>query len=129
MAKGDTYTIKLTGAEELEQELRRLNSVRFDAVITKNVAQMFKRAKGNNPSIGGTPVDSGELRKSVTRFEDGIGYTKEYAPHVNFGHRYEKVVNGKKVILWYEGQRFLDTNVKIQGPSYRQDLLNAIKKG
>lgn len=129
MAKRDTYTIKLTGAEELEQELRRLNSVRFDAVITKNVTQMFDRAKGNNPSIGGTPVDSNELRESVSRFEDGIGYTKEYAPHVNFGHRYEKVVNGKKVILWYKGQRFLDTNVKIQGPSYRQDLLNAIKKG
>ena len=44
MAKGDTYTIKLTGAEELEQELQRLNNIRFDAVITKNVTQMFKRA-------------------------------------------------------------------------------------
>lgn len=122
MAKGDTYSIRLTGMEELEREILRLNSIRFDAVTTKNITQMFNRAKGNNPSTGGTPVDSGELRQALTRLEDGIGYAKEYAAHVNFGHR---TINGGYV----QGQRFLDHNLEIQSPIYRQDLLNAIKKG
>lgn len=122
MAKGDTYSIILTGMEELEREILRLNGIRFDAVTAKNVTQMFNRAKGNNPSAGGTPVDSGELRQALARLEDGIGYAKEYAPHVNFGHR---TINGGYV----QGQRFLDHNLEIQSPIYRQDLLNAIKKG
>lgn len=122
MAKGDTYSIRLTGMEELERKILRLNSIRFDAVTTKNITQMFNRAKGNNPSTGGTPVDTGELRQALTRLEDGIGYAKEYAPHVNFGHR---TINGGYV----QGQRFLDHNLEIQSPIYRQDLLNAIKKG
>lgn len=122
MAKGDAYSIRLTGMEELEREILRLNSIRFDAVTTKNITQMFNRAKGNNPSTGGTPVDSGELRQALTRLEDGIGYAKEYAAHVNFGHR---TINGGYV----QGQRFLDHNLEIQSPIYRQDLLNAIKKG
>ena len=138
MAKGDTYTIKLTGVEELEQELQRLNSIRFAAVQKKNVKEMFDRAKGTNPAQGGTPVakntkwhKGGQMRNTIEYLPEtaGIGYTVVYAPHVNFGHRYEKVVDGKKTILWYEGQRFLDRNVEIQAPIYRDDLENAIKKG
>lgn len=131
MAKGNTFTITLTGMEDLEREIQRLNSIRFAAVQKKNVKEMFDRAKGTNPAQGGTPVakntkwhKGGQMRNTIEYLPEtaGIGYTVEYAPHVNFGHR---TINGGYV----QGQRFLDHNVEIQSSTYRQDLLNAIKKG
>ena len=51
-----------------------------------------------------------------------MGYTRVYAPHVEYGHR---TIDGGFV----EGQRFLQRNVEIQQPIYHRDLLDAIKKG
>ena len=115
--------MKLEGFEKLESRLRKLNSIRFDAVIKKNTTEMFNRAKGTNPNNGGTPVDSGELRKSVVAYpaEGVMGYTKEYAPHVNFGHRTRG--NG-----YVAGQRVLDRNVERQRDVFLQDIVDAIEK-
>lgn len=116
------FVIKITGLEELEDRLIGLQRVRFDAVVTKNVTQLFNRAKSNARStVGGTPVDTGELRKGITKNKDGITYTKEYAPHVEYGHRTR---NGGYV----PGQSFLRKNVEIQREIYEKDLLDAIKK-
>lgn len=119
--------MSIDGIPALEKELQRLNSIRFDAVEKKQLAQMLNRAR----QAGGTPVSTektrpggphGELRLSSSTTEDEIGYTKEYAPHVEYGHR---TIDGGFV----EGQRFLQNNVDIQRPIYKQDLQNAIKKG
>ena len=119
--------MSIDGIPALEKELRRLNSIRFDAVEKKQLTQMLNRAR----QAGGTPVSTeetrpggphGELRLSSSTTEDEIGYTKEYAPHVEYGHR---TIGGGFV----QGQHFLQKNVDIQRPIYRQDLQNAIKKG
>lgn len=102
---------------KLAEKLRKMNEIRFDAVVKKNVTQMLNAARN-----GGTPVDSGELRKSASTFGDEMGYTKEYAPHVEYGHR---TLDGG----WVPGQRFLQKNADTQRVIYRQDLLNAIRKG
>ena len=128
--------IKLSGAEALEQKLREMNAVRFDAVVELQAAEMVDRATASHePSKGGTPYSTdetrpggphGELLQSVSKTGYGynaqMGYTKEYAPHVEYGHR---TVDGG----WVPGQRFLQTNVETQRPIYYLDLLNAIKKG
>jgi hypothetical protein len=108
------YTI--SGVDKLEKKLKRLNSIRFDAVAIKSATQLFNRMKD-----GGTPVESGELRQSLILQKDIIGYTKDYAPHVEYGHR---TINGG----WVEGQYFLKNGVDKQKPIYKQDLINAIKK-
>ncbi|WP_069987164.1 HK97 gp10 family phage protein [Massilioclostridium coli] len=110
--------ISIDGIPELERELQRLNGIRFDAVTKKQTTQMLNRARQS----GGTPVDTGELRASSSTTNDEIGYTKEYAPHVEYGHR---TVNGG----WVPGQRFLKANVDTQAFIYYQDLLKAIRKG
>lgn len=119
--------MSIDGIPALEKELQRLNSIRFDAVEKKQLTQMLNRAR----QAGGTPVSTeetrpggphGELRLSSSTTEDEIGYTKEYAPHVEYGHR---TIGGGFV----QGQHFLQKNVDIQRPIYRQDLQNAIKKG
>lgn len=119
--------MSIGGIPALEKELQRLNSIRFDAVEKKQLTQMLNRAR----QAGGTPVSTeetrpggphGELRLSSSTTEDEIGYTKEYAPHVEYGHR---TIDGGFV----QGQHFLKNNVDIQRPIYRQDLQKAIKKG
>lgn len=111
------FRLSIEGLPALESELRRLNDIRFDAVVQKQVVQMLTRAR----APGGTPVDTGELRLSLGSSGDEVGYTKDYAPHVEFGHRTK---NGG----WVEGQHFLKNNVDLQRPIYRQDLISAIKK-
>lgn len=111
------FKITLDGMEELEAELQRLDSIRFDAVVEKQATQMLNRAR----QPGGTPVDSGELRQSSSVTKDEMGYSAEYAPHVEYGHR---TVSGGYVT----GQRYLQRNVDTQRQIYKQDLQNAIRK-
>lgn len=119
--------MSIDGIPSLEKELQRLNSVRFDAVGKKQLAQMLNRAR----QPGGTPVSTektrpggphGELRLSSSVSEDEMGYMVEYAPHVEYGHR---TIDGGFV----QGQHFLRDNVETQRQIYRQDLKNAIRKG
>lgn len=102
---------------DLAGKLNRLSHVRFDAVVIKNMTQIYNRGKAN----GGTPVDTGELRMSLGQSGDTVGYAKDYAPHVEYGHR---TVNGGYV----EGQRFLQRNVRAQEPIFRQDLIDQLRK-
>ena len=120
------FKIALEGVEELENRLNQLNSVRWEAVRKKQTAQMLNRARQS----GGTPVSTektrpkgphGELRQSSSSSGEEVGYTKEYGPHVEYGHR---TVNGGFV----PGQRFLQRNVETQLKIYKKDLLDAIRK-
>ena len=119
--------VSIKGLEKLEAEIARMNNIRWEAVRKKQLTQILNRAR----QPGGTPVSTeetrpggphGELRQSSSVSEDEMGYTKEYAPHVEYGHR---TSDGG----WVEGQHFLQNNVDIQRPIYRQYLINEIKKG
>ena len=111
--------LRTAGLEDLERVLARKSAVDFDAVVAKQTADMLTRAHAQ----GGTPVDTGELRQSsrATPRSGEMGYTVEYAPHVEYGHRTR---NGGFV----PGQRFLQANVEVQRPIYREDLIEAIRK-
>lgn len=109
------------GYGELERKLKALNSIRFDAVIKKQVSELYNRAGHIGPAGGGTPFDTGELMESRFYKPNEFGYTKEYAPHVEEGHRTR---NGGFV----PGQHFLRNNINVQAPIYKEDLLKAIDK-
>lgn len=116
------------GTKALADALKAKNEQDYRKVERKNILQMRNRAvKSSNPSQGGTPVDTSELRKSASVSSDGttFGYTKDYAPHVEYGHRV--VVHGRTV-GYVHGQYFLRTNVNIQRPIFRQDLINEMRK-
>lgn len=119
--------IKITGTEALAKKLYKKSNIQFNAVCMKTLTELFNRAKN-----GGTPVGQykggGQLRISANIIRPGgsgfggeMGYTKEYAPHVEYGHR---TVNGGYV----QGQHFLRDNAEIQRPIFRQDLIDAIRK-
>lgn len=109
--------IEFSGVDALADELRRLSEVRFDAVVRKSMTQIYNRGK----APGGTPVDTGELRLSLGQSGDEVGYTKEYAPHVEYGHR----TRGGGFV---KGQYFLKRNVEAQRPIFQKDLRDQIGK-
>ena len=124
--------MKWQGIEALARELQRKSETDFDKVTIKNLLEMRNRGvKSRNPSQGGTPVGQytggGELRlsMSVNKSRHEVGYTKHYAPHVEYGHRL--VRNGKQ-IGYVKGQYFLKTNVNIQKPIYHDDLKKELNK-
>ena len=108
---------ELRDVNNLAGELHRLSGLRFDAVILKNMTQIYNRGK----SEGGTPVRTGELRISLGHSQDVVGYTKDYAPHVEFGHR---TVGGGYV----PGQMYLKRNVDTQRPIFEQDLRRQLRR-
>ena len=117
--------VTLTGKEPLQKELKRLDKVSLDRVAEKSTVEMFNRAKdSSNPAGGGTPVDSRELQISVAKSGHGaeaeVGYTKEYAPHVEFGHR----TRGGGYV---QGQQFLKRNLEIQQPILKKDALAELR--
>ena len=63
---------ELNDVDGLSEELRRLSQLRFDAVIEKNMTEIYRRGKED----GGTPVDTGELKISLSQSGDEVGYTK-----------------------------------------------------
>ena len=123
MSKQVKIEIDFEGMGELENELQRLSSIRLDAVRKKQTTEMFNRAKESDiPEDGGTPVDSGEMQHSLGSIPgERVGYTKEYAPHVEYGHRTRN--NG-----YVDGQKFLYRNVEIQEENYKNDLVKQINK-
>lgn len=107
----------INDVNNLAGKLDRLSHVRFEAVIAKNMAQIYNRGKAD----GGTPVDTGELRLSLGHSGDTVGYAKSYAPHVEYGHR---TANGGYV----QGRRYLKRNVETQRPIFQQDLIDQLRK-
>ena len=125
---GKGFSISFNDAElqRLQKNLKQMNEIRFYAVVAKQAADMVDRAAAShNPDQGGTPYNTGEMLQSINKTGKGIaaevGYTKEYAPHVEFGHR---TANGG----WVPGQHFLQNNVDIQRPVFKRDLQETIKE-
>lgn len=115
---------ELMGADVLAAALQAKSMTDFKKVRNKSLLEMRNRAvRSSDPSQGGTPRDTGELRLSagVDTNRGFMGYAKDYAPHVNYGHRTR---SGGYV----PGQNFLGANVNIQNPIYKQDLIDEMRK-
>lgn len=112
----------ILGYKELMSTLKGLNSIRFDAVVKKQATQMYQRAAKHGAGSGGTPYDTGELMESRYQKKDEFGYTKEYAPHVEYGHR----TRGGGGFV--PGQYFLRSNVQAQAPIFKEDLEKEIAR-
>ena len=91
--------ITVEGTGELNAKLSKLAKTDFEQSIKRAAADVYNMGQTK------TPKKTGELRQSMavnrnssTEYE--VGYAKEYAPHVEYGHRTR---NGGYV----EGQYFL----------------------
>ena len=113
--------IDWSGDEKLLNTLQRLSQPRFEGLVKLTMRDMFNRAAATYPSPGGTPLDTGELRKSRRVNGDTFGYMVDYAPHVEYGHR---TTGGGYV----PGKHFLKDNVDIQKKKLRKDCIEQLQK-
>ena len=109
--------ITTQGFDKAEQVLEQLSHPELDSVIMKQLTEVYNRGQIAGT---GTPKDTGELIQSmsiepVINGEGTVGYTKEYAPHVEYGHR----TRGGGYV---EGQHFLQRNAEQQEKIFEQDI-------
>lgn len=97
--------------------LQDLRDADYNRAVRKSITEILNRAR----SPGGTPVDTGELRISSGASATEMGYTKEYAPHVEYGHR----TRGGGFV---QGQYFLKQNVDLQRPVFLEDLRRLLQR-
>lgn len=113
-------SVKIEGLEKMLAQLERLSKLDFNPVLKKNITEIFNRA--SRPP--GTPRDTGELIQSrrieFNGNEASFGYTKEYAPHVEYGHL---IPSGGYIA----GQFYLRNNFEEQIKILEKDLKNHIK--
>jgi len=116
--------INLRGEKEALRKLFALETFSLSDIEKKQLVAMQNRSKKTG-GLGATPVSplkgAGQLRLSVQVGNKEIGYNKDYAPHVEYGHR---TVDGGYV----PGQRFLKTNKEIQEMIYIKDIIKRLKE-
>lgn len=113
--------VEVLDKDGLGEKLRKASQIRWQGVAGKSLTEMFSRGESM------TPKDTGELRLSrgvsppTSDFDGEFGYAKDYAPHVEYGHR----TRGGGYV---QGQRFLKKNADIQRPIFQRDVEAEIKK-
>ena len=120
--------IKLQGDDKVRGAFKKLQDLGGIKDLCVRQAQMMEeRGKAAMGTPGATPRKTGDLRKSLmtdTQMPDGaaVGYTMEYAPHVNYGHRKR---GGKGYV---EGQHFLEANMKEQAPIFERETKEYLQR-
>ena len=123
---------KLVDEDGLERKLKAIGAINWAQIIRNNAAELYNRTQRSTPvsteeTRPGGP--HGELRRSATvtftnrggaTYSAIIGYTAEYAPHVEYGHRTRS--GG-----WVPGQHYLKDMVDQQRPIIEEDIRKAIK--
>lgn len=131
-----TFKITWTGFEALDNKLEKLAEAqtRLKAVCMLSAQDILNRGKEDG---GMTPFRAGELRQSMamSEIDDGaeVGYSAEYAPHVEYGHRqevgrYVPAIGKRLVASYVEGQRYFQENVNEQGETFKQDITEQLEK-
>ena len=114
--------LELKGTDKLVAILKRKSDIELDHIVLDNLMEMKERGQASHdPSQGGTPYDSGDMLDTMMVAEPEVGYTTDYSPHVEYGHR----TNGGGYV---EGQHFLAKNLELQQPIFRQALIDEIKR-
>lgn len=118
------FKIDVSGVDTVTARIKRLEGYKplIRSCVTKSLADMKTRSN----SI--TPRDSGELRNSaygniLGDLEGVFGFTKFYAPFVEYGHR---LVRGGRQVGYVPANPFLAPNAREQGPIFSSDCEKAI---
>ena len=128
------FTVEFDAAEleKLERALiAKGQTERYMGIGKKSIRAIYTRGKrqlyqnGAVPASGGTPYISTELVQSLQYSGEETGYVKDYAPHVELGHR---VVRNKVEVGYCEGQFFFKKNVDYERPLFYAALKEELAK-
>lgn len=120
-------TISLEGDEELLSRLGALGGIDASPVVRATVGEIAQSLRN-----GGMPVGTGEMRSSVYQRLEGtntgyVGVAKEYAPHVEYGHRqqvgrYVPAIGKRLKAPYVEGQHFFQRAVRAGQDKFRDRM-------
>ena len=102
--------------ERLRARVDKLAAADFRGAVHTTVKSIYNRGK----QPGGTPVITGQLRQSLGVNGDEVGYGKEYAPAVEYGHRTKS--GGMR-----PGKYYLQRNVNAERPLFRERVKNVME--
>ena len=132
------FRLRLEGAQPLLDQLNDLRHFKANGFALENATQIRERASHNKETTpGGSPIDTAELRNSLVLGEMShgyyVGYSKEYAPHVEYGHRqdvgqYVPAIGARLMRAWIPGQYFFKKNIDIQEPLLIESAKKAIEE-
>lgn len=111
----ETQYLTLDGDDELLRVLKKKSSTDYNKFIRDQTALLYNEAKRN------APVYKGPLRNSAKSGDGYVGFTEEYAPHVELGHRLK---NGGYV----RGQHYLKRALDRRKPAFTQGLREELAK-
>lgn len=108
--------VHIENLEEVKQRLERLKKIDFEESVKRAATDIYNMGQTR------TPKRTGELRQSMavnknSKTEYQVGYAKEYAPHVEYGHR---MVRGGKQTGYIDGQYFLKAMCEDEEPKFRE---------
>lgn len=99
----------------LGDALKELANIKPEIVMKSTVNEVAEHLRATTPKDTSELV--GSIRQSVKGGEGEIGYTEEYAPHVEYGHRqnvgqYVSKIGKRLKAPFVEGQHFFSTEMK-----------------
>ena len=119
-------TIALDGLNPLYARLKAKSQQDFLDVLKETTTYLRNTARKKTPR-----GDTGKLQQSLrqvnpTKSRDGeVGYTRSYAPHVEYGHR---IVRNGKNIGYVQGQYYLKSAVADTRIEFIRLATGALKK-
>lgn len=124
------FKITFQDKDGLMKKLKALKGIDLSPLFTKQRTGMWNRSNKRGAAGGGTPYDSGDLKKSRFSKSDSkqaiFGYNAEHAPHVEFGHRI--VTRGGKEKGFRRGQYYLKSNYELQKKIFTSDIKRMLKE-
>ena len=99
----------------LGDALKELANIKPEIVMKSTVNEIAEHLRATTPKDTSELV--GSICQSVKGGEGEIGYTEEYAPHVEYGHRqnvgqYVSKLGKRLKAPFVEGQHFFATEIK-----------------
>lgn len=120
------FSIDMNGVGDIQSKIKGLVNYRpvIRSCIVKSLADMKNRSNIITPKV------SGELRISAYQRMNGdlegiFGFSKEYAPYVEYGHR---IVRGGRQIGFKKANPFLKPNAEAQAKILKKDCEEAIRR-
>lgn len=125
--------VTLDGEEQLYRRLRRLSEEEFIEACKETTTYLRNRARVH------TPVKEGKLRNSLRQEmpahgKDGVvGFTREYAPHVEYGHRqtpgrFVPAIGKRLKARFVQGRYYLKAAVEETRPKFKEILRRKLEE-
>ncbi len=125
--------IEIGGVEILYKKLKEKSESDLIEACKETTTYLRNRARAH------TPVKEGKLRNSLRQEmpaigKDGVvGYIREYAPHVEYGHRqtpgrYVPAIGARLKASFVQGRYYLKAAVDDTRPEFREILVRWIRK-